>query len=126
LQILATTIGVLILGLGLSGFIVPEGFAAFVAQVQRPPLLYAAAVVRVVVGIILVLASFTSRAGMALRVLGILIILGGLLTPFLGASIAKQVLAWWAKGGAEVVRAWALLATSIGAFIVYSAWPKRK
>ncbi len=59
-----------------------------------------------------------------MHALGSLITIGGLLTPIIGVPFSQSVLAWWAEGGATVVRAWATAALVIGCFILYATLPK--
>ncbi len=71
------------------------------------------------------LAAPKSRAPIALRIIGALILLGGLLTPFLGTHLAAIIMGWWSQGPG-IIRAWAIAAAILGAFIVYAAGPKRR
>jgi hypothetical protein len=116
----AMIIGVVIVIQGLAGLAAPDAFANLVRQIQEPPVLYLAAVVRVAFGVVLFLAALGSRAPLALRSLGVLMTIGGLLTPFFGVELARVVLGWWSEGGPLVVRIWAAAALAIGAFIVYA------
>ena len=119
-------IGVLILAQGLLGLVSPELFSAFVGAFQVSPVIYFAAIIRVLVGVILLLAAPVSRAPQLLRGLGILVAIGGLLTPFVGAQFAKVVFGWWSEGGAAVVRMWASASFIIGALIMYATIPGTK
>jgi hypothetical protein len=123
----ALIIGVVVVIQGLAGLAAPDAFANLVRRIQEPPALYLAAVVRVAFGVVLFLAAPRSRAPLALRTLGVLITIGGLLTPFFGVELARVVLGWWSEGGPLVVRIWAAAALAIGAFIIYAvARPPRK
>jgi hypothetical protein len=122
----ALVIGVLITAQGVLGLAVPEMFVGMVRRFQTPPVIYAAAILRALFGLILVLAAPTSRAPKSLRILGVLILIGGLLTPFIGARFGQLVLGWWWEGGAGVVRGWAGVALALGAFIVYATAPSRR
>jgi hypothetical protein len=93
---------------------------------QEPPVIYAAAVVRFLFGAVLVAAARSSRAPTVLRFFGILMMVGGLLTPFVGGRAAEVILAWWSDGGPGVVRTWAVAALALGAFIAYAFVPKRR
>ena len=121
----ALLLGVLVAVQGLFGLAFPDAFVQFVRLFQTSPVIYAAAAVRVAFGAVLVRAASQSRAPIALGGLGVLIVLGGLATPFLGAQFAREILAWWAEGGAPVVRGWASASLAIGLFIVYATFPGR-
>jgi uncharacterized protein YjeT (DUF2065 family) len=121
----ALVIGVVIVLQGLAGLVAPDAFAKLVREIQEPPVLYLAALVRVAFGVVLIAAAPGSRAPTGLRTLGALITVGGLLTPFFGVEFARAVLAWWSEGGAAVVRGWACAALAIGVFIIYATTSKR-
>jgi hypothetical protein len=100
--------------------VAPHAFVEVVRAIQDPPAIYFAALVRLAFGVVLIAAAPRSRAPLALRVLGALVTLGGLLTPFFGVEFARVILGWWSEGGAVVVRGWASAALAIGAFIIYA------
>ena len=120
----ACCIGVLIVIQGLAGLAVPDVFVGIVRVFQAPPVIYLAAVVRFAFGATLVFAAPASRAPTVLMILGALIAVGGLLTPFFGIQFAEVVLRWWAD--VSVVRWWAGAALILGAVIVYATAPKRR
>jgi hypothetical protein len=123
--IAALVIGVIIVLQGLAGLLAPDAFASLVRQIQEPPVLYVAALVRVAFGVVLVVAATGSRAPNGLRALGALMTAGGLLTPFFGVEFARVVLGWWSEGGTTVVRGWAGAALAIGAFIIYATTSRK-
>lgn len=122
----ALFIGLFIAALGTLGIAAPEVFVRAVRFFQTPPTLYLAAVIRVSVGVVLVLAAPASRAPRVLRVLGFLIVIGGVLTPFVGVRGAEAIIEWWSAGGSALVRVWAGVALAIGVFIVYAAAQERR
>lgn len=124
IPILALMVGFLILLQGVLGLALPDPFVGLVGAFQVPPVLYIAGAVRMAVGAILFLAAPASRAPLALRVLGALIFVGGVLTPIIGAAFAQSLLAWWKEGGQAVVRIWALMALALGAFIIHATLPR--
>ncbi len=115
----ARIIGGLILVQGFVGLAAPNLFLQLIQLVQTPPTLYVAAVVRIAFGVVLVLAAPMSRAPWPMRILGVLVIAGGVLTPFIGVHIANVILGWWSQGS-EVVRAWAAAALLLGSLIIYA------
>jgi hypothetical protein len=118
MKVAALVIGLLIVAQGIVGLVAPEFFLRLVQLIQTPPTIYFAAVVRVAFGIVLVLAAPSSRAPIALRILGGLIAVGGLITPFWGVRLADVILGWWSQGPG-ILRAWATGALALGLFIVY-------
>lgn len=121
----ALLIGLVIAAQGIFGIAAPEAFLSALSFVQKPPVIYAAAVIRVVFGVVLFRAASSSRTPTILRIVGSLIVLGGLLTPFLGVPIGRAILDSWSAGGAGVVRLWAGVSFALGAFIIYSVAPRR-
>ena len=121
----ALVIGLFIALLGVLGLVAPNAFVEVVSFFQTPAIIYLASAIRVAFGVILILAASTSRAPMTLRVLGGLIAIGGLLSPFFGVRFAQPILASWSAGGPVVVRIWAAFGLLLGAFIIYAVWPRR-
>jgi hypothetical protein len=121
----AHIIGLVIVALGIVGLAVPDYLPRLAWLTQSAPVLYIAAVVRVAFGIVLLLAAPKARIPNALRILGVLMVLGGALTPFFGARLAEAILAWWARDLA-VIRAWATAALAVGVFIVYATGYRRR
>ena len=124
MPIAALSIGLLIVVQGIVGLAVPEVFVGIVRTLQAPPVIYFAAFIRFVFGVVLFAAAPRSRAPLVLRVLGLLISLGGLLTPFIGVSFARVILDWWADPAS--VRVWAAAALCLGVLIVYATMPARR
>jgi uncharacterized protein YjeT (DUF2065 family) len=115
----APFIGLLIVVQGLVGLAAPEFFARLIGEIQTPPIIYAAAFVRVLIGAILLRAARTSRAPKLLMLLGILIVIGGALTPVFGVQFGQLILGWWSQSTA-IVRYFGVAAVAIGSFILYS------
>jgi len=122
--IAALIIGLVIVAQGVLGLVAPDLFFGLVRAFQTPPVIYAAAVIRFAFGVVLFRAAPFSRARFALRVLGAVVALGGLLTPLIGIQFARIVLGSWSDGGPSLVRIWAGTAMFLGAFIVYAALPR--
>lgn len=120
MRIAALIVGAVIVLQGVVGLVAPDAFASLMRAIQQPPLIYFAAVVRVTFGVVLIAAAAKSRARVALGTLGVVVTLGGLLTPFFGVELARVILGWWSDGGAATVRVWAGAALAIGAFILYA------
>jgi len=105
---------------GVFGLAVPDLLLALLRAIQTPPVIYLAAVVRVAFGIILVLAAPASRTPLALRALGALIVVGGLISPFYGEQFGHAMLDWWQAGGPPLIRAWAGFSLVLGVLILWS------
>jgi hypothetical protein len=114
-------LGIVIAAVGAIGLVAPASLVTLAALFVTPVGLYAAAALRVALGAALVVAAPTSRLPRALRILGAIIIVGGLVTPLIGVERARMFLAWWVTQGAMIMRAWASIALVFGLVLVYAA-----
>jgi hypothetical protein len=100
--VLALCSSLLLLVEGLIGLTTPDVFAGVVRFMQTSPAIYAAAAVRVAIGIVLLQAASTSQLPIFLRILGGFVLLGGLLHRLSAGSLPKLFLA----GGPRTVPRW--------------------
>jgi hypothetical protein len=122
---LAIFFGLIIAVLGLLGVAAPTILLQSASFTLTQIGLYGAAAFRVIVGLVLILAAPTSRMPRTLRVLGGLIVIGGIATPFIGVERARAMVEWWSALGPVFMRVWAALAVLLGSFIIYAASPRR-
>lgn len=109
---------------GAIGLIRPEALIGIARHFQTPAGLYAAAGLRILLGIALLLAAPTSRAPGVIRVLGAFVLVAGFVTPFVGPERARAIVDWWSAQGGVVMRAWAGFALAIGCFLLWALLPK--
>jgi hypothetical protein len=122
--VLALCIAALLLVQGIIGLAAPDIFAGIVGFMQTSPAIYAAAAVRVAVGIVLLQAASTSRLPIFMRILGGFVLLGGLVTPFVGRQFAEVILDWWSSHGSALVRLFAAVSFALGLVTAYAVAPK--
>jgi len=122
--VLALCSSLLLLVEGLIGLTTPDVFAGVVRFMQTSPAIYAAAAVRVAIGIVLLQAASTSRLPIFLRILGGFVLLGGLLTPFVGRQFAEVILGWWSSHGSALVRLFAAVSLGLGLVTAYAVAPR--
>jgi len=122
--VLVLCISLLLLVQGFIGLIVPDVFAGIVRSMQTSPAIYAAAAVRVAVGIVLLQAAATSRLPIFLRILGGFVLIGGLLTPFVGRQFAGVILGWWSSQGSALVRVFAAISLALGLVTGFAVTPR--
>lgn len=122
--ILALCVALLLLLQGLTGLAAPGVFAGVVSFMQTSPAIYAATVVRIVVGIVLLRAASASRLPIFLRIFGGLVLFGGLLTPFVGKEFADLILGWWSSQGFALVRMFAAVSLVLSFVTAYAVAPK--
>jgi len=108
------------------GLVAPDVFLGSIRFIQTPPVMYVAAALRVVFGVVLVCAALGSRVPRFLRVFGFIIVIGGLLTPFVGVWASQHILGWWSASGPALVRVFAGVSLMLGLLIVYAVAPNRR
>jgi hypothetical protein len=54
-----------------------------------------------------------------LRVLGVIVIIAGLVTPWFGVDRSRAVVDWWVSAGPWVMRLVAVVPLVVGGFLVY-------
>ena len=116
---LGLAIGALVILVSALSFAVPDLRLALEESVLTPTGLYAIAVVRIAIGLVFVFAAPASRAPRTLRVLGCIVIIAGLSTPWFGVARARAVVDWLASVGPWSLRLAAVIGMAIGGFIVY-------
>lgn len=121
--LVAFVLSLFVAALGALGVVSPAGLLGVVRRFESPAGLYAAAVLRLVLGVALFLAAPTSRAPGVVRVLSILIFVSGLITPLLGLERFRRLLDWWSARGPAFRRAWASLALVFGLWLAYAVIP---
>lgn len=109
--------------LGAVGLVSPPRLFAIVRSFQTPVGLYLAAALRLVLGAALFLAAPASRAPEFLRILGVVIVVAGLITPLFGLDRFRRLLDWWAAQGPIFVRVWATFALAFGLLLAYALVP---
>jgi len=122
----ACLVGLLIAALGILGIVAPTILLAVAAFAVTQLGLYVAAALRVAAGVILVGAAAGSRLPRTLRVLGALVVIAGVITPFFGVDRARAMVDWWSAQGLLVMRGWAALPMLFGLFIIYAVAPRRR
>lgn len=111
---------------GVVGIVFPDyGTMARRAYFAAPLTLYAAAALRVVMGVVVVRMAPVSRAPRIILALGVLMGLQGLTAMILGPSHARTVLEWENAQGPAVLRLGAAIALAAGVFMLVAFTPSR-
>ncbi len=122
---LAFIIGLIITAIGILGIAAPTLLFDVMALALTQVGLYIAAALRVAFGLVLIAAAAASRLPRTVRILGTLIVVAGVITPFFGLERARAMVAWWSTQGPTFMRGWAVLAVIFGLFIIYGVAPRR-
>ena len=123
MTLVALIICLLTSALGALGIASPSRLLGVVRYVQTPMGLYFVAALRVVLGVALFFAASTSRAPEFIRILGVVIIVIGVLTPAFGVERFGRLLDWWSAQGSIFIRAWAVFASALGLSLAYAIVP---
>ena len=126
IPVIALVIGVLLIIQGLLGIVAPDAFVKVIRLFQSPPMLYVAAALRIAIGIVLICAATGSRLPMFLRIFGVFVMIGGVLTPFVGVQFGHTILGFWSSQGRGWVRLFAVFSLALGLFTAYAVTPIRR
>ena len=119
MRLLGLVIGALVILASAISFAVPDLKLSLERSAMTPTGLYAIAVVRIAIGLVFVFAAPASRAPRTLRVLGLVVIIAGLMTPWFGVTRAHATLNWVASAGPLLMRLDAVVGMALGGFLVY-------
>jgi hypothetical protein len=106
--------------IGLTGVLAPDRFMTICQYSVTPAGVYVAAALRIGIGLVLALVAPLSRAPKTLRIFGVIAVLAGVATLFLGTERAQAILEWWPAQGPACIRLWAVLPLVLGGFIAYA------
>ena len=124
MKLLASATAFIIAAFGVLGVASPSLLLEFVRPLLTPGALYVVAAVRVAFGLVLWLAASAGRMPRTLRVLGVIILVAGLLTPFFGVERSQAIFNWWSGQPSWFMRAWASLAIIFGCFVIFALRPR--
>jgi hypothetical protein len=120
-RLAALAVALFTIAVGVGGLISPEtGTDIRRLYFATPSWLYAAAALRIAMGIVVILSATSSRAPKVMRVLGAIMCLQGLSATLLGPDHARAVLEWETNQGAAVLRLGAAVALACGVFMVFA------
>jgi hypothetical protein len=121
--ILAFLLSLSVVVLGALGIVSPMMLLGVVRKFESPAGIYAAAALRIMLGVALFLSAPTSRVQEVVRILGIIIFVVGIITPLFGIERFRRLLNWWSERGPVFMRVWAGFALGFGLFLAYAVMP---
>lgn len=122
MTLLVAFFGVLIALLGATGLFSPSTLLGRVDSAWRTRRgLYAVIALRLVLGVILVVAAPECRYPVAIRVLGVISIVAAGSVPVIGLERVHAMVDWWAARPPLWIRAWACVAIAFGGFLIHAA-----
>ncbi|MFH1339296.1 MAG: hypothetical protein ABIH40_05595 [Candidatus Omnitrophota bacterium] len=120
MPVMVKLIGLIIVGMGAIVLLNPATMRWLIAFWKEEKRLYAAGLLRLLLGIILLLAAPQCKQTAVVTVLGILILIGGILIFLLGLEKTKSILEWWNKKPPAALRLMGLVTLAIGLLLFYS------
>jgi hypothetical protein len=121
--ILAFVLSLSVVVLGALGIVSPMMLLGVVRKFESPAGIYAAAALRIMLGVALFLSAPTSRVQEIVRILGIIIFVMGIITPLFGTERFRRLLNWWSERGPVFMRVWAGFALGFDLFLAYAVMP---
>lgn len=118
MMLLALLFSWLMVGIGVVGVLAPGRLTGAIRGRQTRALLFAAAAFRIVMGLALFFAGLEASWPDFVQWVGILILLAGILTPFIGVERFERILEWVDARGSLFVRFSALAAGGVGVLLV--------
>jgi len=117
----ALLVALLTIVVGIVGLISPDSLTATRRLYFSTPVgFYAAAAVRVAMGVVVIVCATASRAPKTLRALGAVMCMQALSATILGPDRARAVLEWETMQGTAVLRVGAAVALVTGGFVAFA------
>jgi hypothetical protein len=120
MRVLGFLVAALLLILGVVGLLAPNRLFEMAQFTTTPTGVYVTGAIRLAIGVILFMAASGSRFPKVLRVLGVLIFIGGIGTFFIGSVGAQAIANSVATNGTIVLRLFGVVALVIGGFLAYA------
>jgi hypothetical protein len=112
---------------GIVGLVSPEyGTLVRRQYFASPATLYPAVALRLIMGLVVILAAGASRAPKIMRVLGGVMCLQALTASVLGPDHAREVMEWETMQGSAVLRIGAAVALAAGGFMLFAVTARRR
>lgn len=126
MKTVAFLFGLFILAVGACGLVAPDNLSWIARRFATPGSFYGLAAVRIAFGVVLVIVAPTSRMPKALRVLGYVILVLGIVTALTGLleiGNARASIDWWMRQGPGVARLTCIPIIALGGFVAYACAP---
>ncbi len=114
-------LGAVLILLGAFGVVAPRVFRDWIGTFRAPTALRIVMLVRIITGVLLLLAAPYCRFTLFLQVLGALAVLVGAATPLIGRERSDKLFDWWAGFSDSAVRGVMIVAVVMGAVLILAA-----
>ena len=122
MSFLVVLIGLLIFGIGVGILFSPATLRQILHNFLLKKWLVPATLLRVIMGIIFLIAAPSTRSPIFMYILGIVFILAGVSIPLLGTEKIERLANWWMERSDTILRVWAAIATVLGIAILWAGW----
>lgn len=123
---LALLFAVLTIVIGIVLIVAPDRMIALGPYAITPAGLYTIGALRVGMGLVLMAVATTSRAPRALRVLGVVLVVVGVMTPLVGVERVRGIADWGMAQGPALRWGVAAVLLGIGGFIALAVAGNRR
>ncbi|MBN1526847.1 MAG: DUF2065 family protein [Candidatus Omnitrophica bacterium] len=118
--ILARALGVVIVAMGTLIAINPLAFKGMINFWKKGKNIYIAGALRLFFGTLFIFVSSRCRFPLAISILGVLMIIGGIAIFLIGPERIRTMFAWWEQRPPLLMRLMGLIALVVGALVIYS------
>lgn len=121
MNIVIKIIGIVFVFITILYFLKPDIMKSLMEFFKQGRRIYFAALLRLVLAVVFLLAARQCSRFWVIFVLGVLFVISGLLIFILGPEKVKSYINWWQKQPLVFLRVMAVVGLAIGALIIYSA-----
>jgi hypothetical protein len=126
MKTIALLIAMLMVLVGLTGVLWPEGLMQLATHAHSRSGLYVLAVARIVLGGLLFFAGSATRTPKTIRVIGLVIVIAGIVTALISPERAELMQVWLVARGPDTLRIAACFPLLVGVFVGLSALTKER
>jgi hypothetical protein len=124
MKIISLGIAALFILVGLTGVLWPEGLMGLMTYSFTSTGIYVAAISRMVLGGLLLVAAQATRTPKTVRVIAVIIFLAGVATALINPDRAQLLKDWWLSHGPDPLRIAACFPLAVGFFILVATLTK--
>ena len=124
MKAIALGFAALMILVGLTGVLWPEGLVDLMKYSFTSTGIYVAAISRMVLGALLLVAAGATRTPKTIRVIAVIIFLAGVATALISPDRAQVLKDWWLSHGPDFLRIAACFPLAVGFFILVATLTK--
>lgn len=118
MRVVVLVLSVFVAAMGALAIFTPGATCALARAFANRGGLYAATAIRLALGAGLLMVADTSRVPVLIRVLGAIILIIGIMMPFIGLDRHRRMIDWWFSLGRIVQIIWGMAAFALGLFLI--------